>query len=1068
MRIKDLGKRLPPIAWRDAKLAEWRDKNRALRSQLATYDGTAAWEGPDLAQGAALVRRSGLFDEQWYRRQLDEEPTADTDLVEHYLSVGAQQGLSPHPAFLADRYVAQVKNLKHHKSRNRVESAALLHYLMVGAARDLSPHPLFDALWYADLVPEARSHPGGPLGHFLAGSALPAETPGLEGSASGPRTRWRDPQEFLRKAAAAAEVVHDTRGHAHLQRDSEELDVATEQAVKDALRQVQLPDPPPMVSVVLPTKDRAGPMLQAVDSVLAQSYPHWQLIVVDDGGTDDTAEVLAPRLVDERISYVTHEQSRGVSGARNTGLAHATGDYVAYLDSDNTWRADFLDLMVRFMVRDGHRVGYAMSALIEEGGEHRTLYRGMPFSREAMMERNYIDCIVLMHERRLLDVVGTFDESLRRNVDWELFIRMARECDFGYAPFVATQYDVWEDRTQRITTDEAVSYRFVVRQRALVDWDAQRAGLPDRDADLVSVVVVATERAQTAVTAVRRIQESARGRVEIVVVDPHLVDQESILLQMALQDADDVLVERISQPVPLEVARNVGATRTGGGAVVFLPDTAWCEPDWDRPLLAALADHAVVQPLTLTHGGAVWSAGVSFSESGRPALPYRGFAGDAPEVRGTRTVDGVTAACLAVRADDYVGVGGFDPLFVRHHTGAELALRVTEHSGRTAACVGSSHVSLRTEPPVPARGHQVSAWKNDQRLRRLWDGRPSSLSETLRADGYAVQGFLRLPGTSEATPIVAHDRPQRPLRWAIKIGAPSVEVRTNWGDWHFAEALRDSLERSGHEVSIDCFYDWHRPTAYLDDVVVVLRGVSHYECNPGHTNLCWVISHPERVSAAEMGQYDAVFGASPRWVERINPKLVRPAEVLLQCTDHRRFHPVEPDRRRAHPVLAVANARRMRPAVGAALEAGVVPAVYGLRWDGLLPQGAWQGPYVPNDQLAAVYAAAGVVLNDHWDDMRAEGLVSNRLFDLTACNARVISDHLPEIEHVFGDVVLTYNSPDDIPDLIATHRDESPQRRAAREEMGAHVREAHTFDARAQLLAQRVAQLRAREPARAK
>ncbi|MBA2697068.1 MAG: glycosyltransferase family 1 protein, partial [Actinobacteria bacterium] len=183
---------------------------------------------------------------------------------------------------------------------------------------------------------------------------------------------------------------------------------------------------------------------------------------------------------------------------------------------------------------------------------------------------------------------------------------------------------------------------------------------------------------------------------------------------------------------------------------------------------------------------------------------------------------------------------------------------------------------------------------------------------------------------------------------------------------------------------------------------------------------------------------------------------------------HRRFHPVEPDRRRAHPVLAVANARRMRPAVGAALEAGVVPAVYGLRWDGLLPQGAWQGPYVPNDQLAAVYAAAGVVLNDHWDDMRAEGLVSNRLFDLTACNARVISDHLPEIEHVFGDVVLTYNSPDDIPDLIATHRDESPQRRAAREEMGAHVREAHTFDARAQLLAQRVAQLRAREPARAK
>jgi hypothetical protein len=334
-------------------------------------------------------------------------------------------------------------------------------------------------------------------------------------------------------------------------------------------------------------------------------------------------------------------------------------------------------------------------------------------------------------------------------------------------------------------------------------------------------------------------------------------------------------------------------------------------------------------------------------------------------------------------------------------------------------------------------------------------------------DGYAVVGFQRHSNTQlDPMPLLVRARPERPLRWAIKIGAPTVERRTNWGDWHFALALRDSLERLGHEVTIDCYDEWYRPTAYLDDVVLVLRGVSIYEVNPGHTNVSWVISHPERVSAAEMLDYDAVFGASRRWCERISPKLREPAEVLLQCTDHRRFFPVAPDRRRAHAVLAVANARGAkpfvaRPAVAAALEVGIVPSVYGVRWDGLLPEGAWKGEYLPNDQLPAVYAAAGVVLNDHWDDMRDEGLLSNRLFDLTACNARVISDDLPEIRNVFGDAVLTYTTPQEIPDLVTLHLEETPERCAAREQLGRHVREAHTFDARAATLSERVLQTRA-------
>jgi len=1071
VQIKKLGKKFPPIAWRDQKLRELREKNRALSARAARSSGSAPWAVPPLEVGQDLLRRSGLFDEAWYRRQLDDDLPAGTDLIEHYLTTGADLGFSAHPAFVSDWYLREARGLSSHASRNNVGSAALLHYLTIGAGRGLSPHPMFDAAWYAEVVPKSGSHPGGPMGHFLAGPVLPQETPGLEGSSPGRTTRWRDPQEFRAAAQAVAEVLLDSRGYLHLERDRPDFDVVAEQTLKDELRaQTDLPEPPALVSIVIPTKDRSATLVAAVDSVLAQTYARWQLVVVDDGGSDDTEQALGTRLQDERISYLRHAESRGVAGARNTGLEHAVGDYVTYLDSDNTWRPDYVELMVRFMRRDGHRVAYAMSALVEQGGAGRVLYRGMPYSKAALEERNYIDCIVLMHERSVLEAVGVFDESLRRNVDWELFIRMAQLCEFGFLPIIATEYDVWEERTQRITTDEPMSYRYVVRQRALVDWAVVRSAAAERIEELVSVVIVATGTAERVLEAVTSVRASARGPVEVVLVDSRLSDSEAVMLQFGVRDAADTQIIRLTQVLPLELARNVGATRTRGSTLVFLPEQAWCEAGWDLPLVQALQDYAAVQPVILTSGGAVWSAGVAFLSSGRSVLPFRGFSGDAPEVRGLRTVDGASALCLAVRAESFADVEGFDPLFVGHFSGSELSIRLSEHTGLPAACTGGSVVALRTDLPNPTKAASLMAARgNDRRMQRLWEGRPSTLQDRLGEQGYAVEGFLRARNTEiDPTPLLIHQRPQRPLRWAIKIGPPNVARRTNWGDWHFAVALRESLERLGHEVSIDCKEEWYRSSAYLDDVVLVLRGVSIYEVNPGHTNISWVISHPERVTAAEMSDYDLVFGASPRWCERIAGKLAAPAEVLLQCTDQHRFHPVEPDRRRAHPVLAVANARSMRPSVGAALEAGVVPAVYGLRWGGLLPEGAWLGEYIPNDELAAVYAAAGVVLNDHWDDMRSEGLLSNRLFDLVACNARVISDDLPEIHDVFGDVVLTFTSAQDIPDLVATHLHESPQRRARREAMGEQVRREHTFDARARMLTDRVAQLRTPELAPAK
>lgn len=1068
---------MPPIERRDRELADLRTQVDRLRDAAERRGaGPEPYQPPKRPLARRLVKESGLFDAAWYAAQVDDPPADHDELLEHFLSTGAAQGRSPHPAFQPDWYASQINRENGYANRPKVLKNPLLHYLVRGARRHLSPHPAFDAARYVEENPGSADERFGPLIHFLRGSGESAvDAPVVVPAAV---AQWlaapvrRDLDTFIASARAAGELLRATRGHLHLERDHETFDLEVEAQTKKSVLAAADPSVRPLMSVIIPTKDRASVVGAAIASVVAQSYDNWELLIVDDGSDDESDTVFAAFTDDPRVRVIRHETARGVAAARNTGLAHATGDYIAYLDSDNTWRPDFLELMAAFMTTGGHRVGYAMSALTEAGGEERASYRGMPFHREALKERNYIDCIVLVHERSLLDEVGTFDETLRRNVDWELFIRLADAADFAFLPVIATEYDVWETRTDRITTDEPSGFRFLVRERSLVDWARVAREVPPREPGSVSLVVVATGSADLTASAVRRALATADSDVEVVVVDARLDDAEAVRLFLHLQPLARTRLVRLTQELPLEVARNVGAAHATGETLVFLTESTWCEPGWDTPLVTALDHHAAVQPVILGSRGSVWSAGLHFLPGGHPVLMGRDLAGDAPEVRGLRPVDAATQACIAVRATQFVAQKGFDARHVDHYTGGELSLRLADATGLPPACTGASVVALRTVDDDVLGTLSPDRFKsqerdNDRFQRVAWGGRESLLTARLAEDHLVLAGIHGDQSAAPTTPLLVRDGSPRPLRWAIKIGAPDVHRREGWGDWHFAHALRDSLERLGHEVTIDCQADWYRPTVHLDDVTLVLRGLGRYRPNPLHTNAIWVISHPEQVSVREVGDYDLVFGASSRWCDRIDRRIDTDVQLLLQCTDHRRFHPVDPDPVRQHELLAVANARGgrhhgVRPAVAAALAAGVVPAVYGERWDGLLPEGAWKGVYVANEELPAVYAAAGAVLSDHWEDMRDEGLVSNRLFDLAACDARVISDHLPEIEQVFGDPVLTYTTPEDIPRLLALHRDESDERRAARQALGERVRREHTFDARAHLLSEQVTALRAR------
>jgi spore maturation protein CgeB len=219
---------------------------------------------------------------------------------------------------------------------------------------------------------------------------------------------------------------------------------------------------------------------------------------------------------------------------------------------------------------------------------------------------------------------------------------------------------------------------------------------------------------------------------------------------------------------------------------------------------------------------------------------------------------------------------------------------------------------------------------------------------------------------------------------------------------------------------------------------------------PGQRHVLWVISHPEAVTDAECDEADLVLVASARFADALRARTATPVEVLLQATDHHRFRPVGPDPRFRHPVTVVAKTREtMRASVADALAAGLRPAIYGGGWDGLVDESLIKARHVPNEQLPAVYASAGVVLNDHWETMRAWGFVSNRVFDVLACGTPLVSDHLPELEALLGDAVPTYGTPDELRQLVAGALDEPAAARARAERGRQQVLAAHTFDHRA-------------------
>jgi glycosyltransferase involved in cell wall biosynthesis len=209
----------------------------------------------------------------------------------------------------------------------------------------------------------------------------------------------------------------------------------------------------PRISVVLATRDRPALLPRAIESVLAQRYPEWELLIVDDGETDSVAQALATR-EDERIVVVESPRC-GLGAARNAGLDRASGAVVCYLDDDNVLHPEWLHAVAHlFAARADVDVAYGVAVTEHQVAGERDegwwpAHWQLPFSRETLLERNITDVGAIAHRRELAE--ARFDEELRTGEDWDLLLRLTGEREAVAIPAVSHAYAMEGDG--RMTED---------------------------------------------------------------------------------------------------------------------------------------------------------------------------------------------------------------------------------------------------------------------------------------------------------------------------------------------------------------------------------------------------------------------------------------------------------------------------------------------------------------------------------------------------------------------------------------------------------------------------------------
>lgn len=499
----------------------------------------------------------------------------------------------------------------------------------------------------------------------------------------------------------------------------------------------------PMVSVIIPTYNRPDRLRTAIESVLNQDYQDFQIVVVNDGSIS-VEDVVADLNGDGRITLITHDRNRGLAASRNTGLRQASGKYVCYLDDDDRFLPDHLRTLVTHLEDSGCKVAYTDAWRVHERLSDNTITeikRDQPYAEDfnahQLLIGNYIPVLCLMHERAILDEVGSFDESLFVHEDWDLWIRMATRYPFTRLPATTAEFTWRTDGSSMSSQRKDIFLRTMeIIYRKYAPYAAKYAGVREhqqqnlathrkehaRKQFVCSIIIPVWNKVELTRQCLVALGPATEDvSFELIVVDNHSTDGTPEFLASL---GGDVRIITNDDNLGFAKACNQGAAAATGEYLVFLNNDTIPLAGWLSALVEEVRTHsdvAVVGSKLLYEDGTVQHAGVAIDRHNlTPYHIYNGFAGDHPAVNKRRELNAVTAACLLIRRSVFTEIGGFDEGFINGFEDVDLCLKVRDKQGRIIYQPHSVLYHLESQTPGRKQHDQSNANRLHQRWGHCW------------------------------------------------------------------------------------------------------------------------------------------------------------------------------------------------------------------------------------------------------------------------------------------------------------------------------------------------------------
>ena len=184
-----------------------------------------------------------------------------------------------------------------------------------------------------------------------------------------------------------------------------------------------------LVSIIMPSFNTGLFIAETINSVLAQTYENWELLIVDDYSSDNTDDIVKPYLIDKRIVYIKNDKNCGAAVSRNRALREAKGRWIAFLDSDDLWMSDKLEKQIRFMENNNYHFSYTNYAEIDiEGNRNGIIVTGpKKITKNGFYNFCWPGCLTVMYDSEKVGLVQIAD--IKKNNDYAMWLKVCHKAN---------------------------------------------------------------------------------------------------------------------------------------------------------------------------------------------------------------------------------------------------------------------------------------------------------------------------------------------------------------------------------------------------------------------------------------------------------------------------------------------------------------------------------------------------------------------------------------------------------------------------------------------------------------